>query len=66
MGDGNQFDNPVYSYQGSTRLDDGTASLLHKRQLMNGFGLLKSAIADKTKLNRQDDESAKGTYVQIL
>ena len=36
-----QFDNPVYAYQGSSKFDDGTATLLNNFQFRNNLGTSK-------------------------
>lgn len=61
--DRTQFDNPVYSYQGSSRFDDGTATLLNNVQIRNDLSR-KNINIEKMKLggHDDDDESCRGAY----
>lgn len=67
--DRNQFDNPVYSYQGtSSRSDDGTTTLLNNVQIKNDLGT-KNINSERAKLGPglgncmdDDDDSCKGAY----
>jgi len=56
----NQFDNPVYAYQGSSKFDDGTTTLLNNFQFRNNFG--KNINTEKTKLGSctDDEDDCKG------
>lgn len=64
--DRTQFDNPVYSYQGSSRFDDGTATLLNNIQIKNDLGR-KNVNTERVKLgggvagcNDDDSDSCRG------
>lgn len=59
--DHNHFDNPVYSYQGPTRSDDGTATLLNNGLIRNNLGM-KSINSERDKFSGDDEESFKGAY----
>ncbi|XP_047344535.1 protein draper-like isoform X4 [Vespa velutina] len=64
--DRNQFDNPVYAYQGSSRYDDGTTTLLNNRQIKNDLGTNKNVNNERAKLgfggSMEDDDDCKGAY----
>lgn len=47
--DRNQFDNPVYSYQGNSRNDDGTDTLLNNLNIRN-FLTRKHTNSERTML----------------
>lgn len=56
----NQFDNPVYAYQGSSKFDDGTTTLLNNFQFRNN--LHKNINTEKAKLGicTDDEDDCKG------
>lgn len=58
----NQFDNPVYAYQGSSKFDDGTTTLLNNFQFRNN--LHKNINTEKAKfgLCTDDEDDCKGAY----
>ncbi|KAL0115633.1 hypothetical protein PUN28_010860 [Cardiocondyla obscurior] len=58
----NQFDNPVYAYQGSSKFDDGTTTLLNNFQFRNNFH--KNINTEKAKfgLSTDDEDDCKGAY----
>ncbi|XP_066581740.1 protein draper isoform X5 [Prorops nasuta] len=62
--DRNQFDNPVYSYQGSSKSDDGTATLLNNIQIRNDLGTNKNINTERAKLGlgqgTDDEDDLKG------
>lgn len=61
--DRNHFDNPVYSYQGSMRSDDGTTTLLNNGLIRNNLGMKNiNSTKAKLSLDDDDDESCKGAY----
>lgn len=59
-----QFDNPVYAYQGSSKFDDGTTTLLNNFQFRNNLGTSKKINNEKAKLGlnscADDDDDCKG------
>lgn len=59
-----QFDNPVYAYQGSSKFDDGTATLLNNFQFRNNLGTSKKINNEKAKLGMNsctdDEDDCKG------
>jgi hypothetical protein len=62
----NQFDNPVYAYQGSSKFDDGTTTLLNNFQFRNNFG--KNINTEKAKLGSctDDEDDCKGTLLPTM
>lgn len=60
----NQFDNPVYAYQGSSKFDDGTTTLLNNFQFRNNFH--KNINTEKAKFglnsSTDDEDDCKGAY----
>lgn len=62
--DRNQFDNPVYAYQGSSKFDDGTTTLLNNFQFRNNFH--KNINTEKAKFGlgscTDDEDDCKGAY----
>lgn len=62
--DRNQFDNPVYAYQGSSKFDDGTTTLLNNFHFRNN--LSKNVNTEKAKLGigncTDDEDDCKGAY----
>lgn len=62
--DRNQFDNPVYSYQGNSRNDDGTDTLLNNVHIRNVLSR-KNINSERAKLGfgcctDDDEDSCKG------
>ena len=59
-----QFDNPVYAYQGSSKFDDGTTTLLNNFQFRNNLGTNKKINNEKAKLGMNsctdDEDDCKG------
>lgn len=59
-----QFDNPVYAYQGSSKFDDGTTTLLNNFQFRNNLGTSKKINNEKAKLGMNsctdDEDDCKG------
>lgn len=64
--DRNQFDNPVYAYQGSSKFDDGTTTLLNNFQFRNNLGTTKKNNNERAKLGlsncTDDEDDCKGAY----
>lgn len=68
--DRNQFDNPVYAYQGSSKFDDGTTTLLNNFQFRNNLGTSKKLNNEKFKLGMSgcaddDDDCAFGLQFDL-
>uniref|UniRef100_V9IF37 Multiple epidermal growth factor-like domains protein 10 n=2 Tax=Apis cerana TaxID=7461 RepID=V9IF37_APICE len=61
-----QFDNPVYAYQGSSKFDDGTTTLLNNFQFRNNLGTSKKINNEKVRLGinscTDDEDDCKGSY----
>lgn len=64
-----QFDNPVYAYQGSSKFDDGTTTLLNNFQFRNNLATSKKINNEKAKLGfnscTDDEDDYKGKYIYM-
>lgn len=62
-----QFDNPVYAYQGSSKFDDGTTTLLNNFQFRNNLGTNKKINNEKVRLGMNsctdDEDDCKGIII---
>lgn len=60
-----QFDNPVYAFQGCSKFDDGTTTLLNNFQFKNNLGTNKKLNNEKVRLGMNctdDEDDCKGSY----
>lgn len=66
----NQFDNPVYAYQGCSKFDDGTTTLLNNFHFRNNLGINKNINTERAKLGMSnctdDEDDCKGKIARSL